>query len=259
MYFVKNLLFYSTHTVSRFAKMGPEKINFYHLVFLLKGKTTYYVNNVKYELEENDALLLPPGTLRERERNDHPSKYVIFNFLTYPDAEIDLDIHIKSAITPSIKKLLSLYPYSFSSCFTSTSTPSTGEKVKARQLMSNLLNCILIELMDYKRCKTRNPHVLNAIKYINTHITYPLSLNKVSEAIHLSKEYTAKIFKEETGKTVTEYINEQKMIIARDMLNSNEVSLRDTSLYLGYENYSYFSRIFKKHFYISPAKIKKNT
>lgn len=255
MYIVKNLWFYSTHSVSRFGKMSPMKINFYHLVFLLKGKMTYVADGITYELEENDALLLPPGTIRERDKSNEPAKYIIFNFFPFEDKKIDLDIYIKSAVTPNIRKLLSLYPYSFTSNF---SEPNTHEKEKTRQLMYNILNCILIELMDNRRYDTKNPHVLKAIKYINNNITAPLSLKDVSQAIYLSKEYTAKIFKEEMGCTVTEYINEQKMIIAKDMLNSDEITLRDTALNLGFENYSYFSRIFKKHFNTSPAKIKKS-
>lgn len=255
MYIVKNLWFYSTHSVSRFGKMSPMKINFYHLVFLLEGKMTYVADGITYELEENDALLLPPGTIRERDKSNEPAKYIIFNFLPFEDKKIDLDIFVKSAITPNIRKLLSLYPYSFTYDF---SEPNTHEKEKTRQLMYNILNCVLIELMDNQRYDTKNPHVLKAIKFINNNITAPLSLKDVSQAIYLSKEYTAKIFKEEMGCTVTEYINEQKMIIAKDMLNSDEITLRDTALNLGFENYSYFSRIFKKHFNTSPAKIKKS-
>lgn len=255
MYIVKNLWFYSTNTVSKFGKMNPMKINFYHLVFLLKGKMTYFADGVSYEMEENDAILLPPGTIRERDKSDEPAKYIIFNFLPYEEARLNLDFCIKSAVTPNIKKLLSLYPYSFTSDF---SEPISHEKAKTRMLMHNILNCILIELMDNQRYDTKNPHVLKAIKYINDNITAPISLKDVSQSIHLSKEYTAKIFKEEMGCTITEYINEKKMNIAKDMLNSDEVTLRDTALNLGFENYSYFSRIFKKHFNTSPAKIKKS-
>lgn len=256
MYFVKNLYFYSTNVVRRYAKMPLQKIGFYHLVFILKGKMTIYGDGVAYNLKENDAILLPRGTMRSRDSYDEPAKYVIFNFVPYDDSDIKLDIHLKSAVTPNIKKLLALYPYSYSNSLDFTTKNLTHEKKKVRQIMTNVLNCVLIELMDLNRYDTKNPHVLKSIKYINDNITSPISLKEVSEYIHLSKEYTAKIFKEEMGCTVTEYINQQKMIIAKDMLLSNEVSLRDTALNLGYENYSYFSRVFKKHFNTSPAKIK---
>ena len=253
MYIVKKLCHYSNYSVSQHIKMEKSKIPFYHLVFLFKGEMTYIVDGTPYTLTENDAILLPPGSIREREKGTAPSKYIIYNFRTYENDPLkDLDILLKNAVTPNIKKLLTLYPYSYN---TNTSKEKT-EVNKTVAIIYNILNCILLELLDSNRYDIRNPHVLNAINYINDHITSPLSLNEVSEAIHISKEYTAKIFKEETGKTVSEYINEQKMNIAKDMLSSNEVSLRDTALALGYENYSYFSRVFKKHFNSSPAKVK---
>lgn len=258
MYLVKKLSHYSNYSVPRHMKMDKMKISFYHLVFVLKGRMTYIADGIPYDIEENDAILIPPGSIREREKKDEPTKYVIFNFHPYDkDLLSDFDIVLKNAVTPNIKKLLSLYPYTYAP--DSLSSPLNHEMEKTVNLMYNVLNCILIELLESKKYSAKNPHVLNAIKYINDHITSPLSLNDVSEAIHISKEYTAKVFKEETGKTVTEYINEQKMLIAKDMLASNEVSLRETALNLGYENYSYFSRVFKKYFNASPAKIKNST
>ena len=254
MYIVKKLGHYSNYSVNKHIKMEKMKIEFYHLVFMLKGEMTYIINGTPYTITDNDAILIPPGSIRERECGQAPSKYIIFNFNTYENTPIkDPEIVLKNAISPNIKKLLTLYPYKYDPVSSST---TSREIKKTVSILYNILNCILIELLDTNRYDTRNPHVLRAITYINDHIMSPISLNEVSEAIHISKEYTAKIFKEETGKTVSEYINEQKMNIAKDMLSSNEVSLRDTALSLGYENYSYFSRVFKKHFNMSPTKIK---
>lgn len=55
---------------------------------------------------------------------------------------------------------------------------------------------------------------------------------------------------------VNDYINKQKTLLAKDMLTSNELSLQDIAYSLGYENYGYFNKVFKKHFGISPIKMK---
>ena len=47
-------------------RIPPSKIEFHHLTFVLKGSFTYYVEGQKIELKENDAMLLAPGTMRER-------------------------------------------------------------------------------------------------------------------------------------------------------------------------------------------------
>ena len=60
------------------------------------------------------------------------------------------------------------------------------------------------------------------------------------------------------GITVTDYIIRQKLDLAKNMLSSDEMSLRNISEKLGYQDYNYFSRLFKRHYGISPMKMKKD-
>ena len=70
-------------------------------------------------------------------------------------------------------------------------------------------------------------------------------------------EYIAHIFKKETNMTVTEYINHRKMLLAKDMIRGTSYPLHEISDRLGYEGYSYFSRVFKKEFGIAPGHLKR--
>ena len=110
--------------------------------------------------------------------------------------------------------------------------------------------------MDAITLKSANPHVLKIVRYIDEHITENMSLKSVSNEIGLTKEYTSSIFKKHTNKTLTSYINERKMLLAKELLLRNEMSLGDLSTYLGYENYNYFSRLFKRHFDVTPTNFK---
>lgn len=254
MYLVKELLYYGYHSLSKFGKIQKAPVDFYHLTFVLEGTFTYIADGNVYNLKENDALILPPGTMRERLGGNHNVKFVIFNFLTDKTVNIPLDFFMKSAINKNIKDILDIYP---NIKYYSTEQEQTYETKKANNLLKNILNCILIELIDSKKYVTNNPHVKKALHYIDNNITSPISLSNVSRAIHLTKEYTAKIFKDEMNMTVTDYINEQKMNLAKEMLLSNEMTLHDISLNLGFENYSYFSKLFKKYYNRSPMKTKR--
>lgn len=66
-----------------------------------------------------------------------------------------------------------------------------------------------------------------------------------------------RIFKRETQKTITEYINAQKMTLAKELIQSRSLSLSDIAANLGYDNYNYFSRLFKKHYKTNPNAFKK--
>ena len=69
--------------------------------------------------------------------------------------------------------------------------------------------------------------------------------------------YVSYIFKKETGKTLTNYINEQKMIVAKELIVNSDVPLVEISQILSFDNYNYFSRLFKKHFDRTPINMRK--
>jgi two-component system response regulator YesN len=83
-------------------------------------------------------------------------------------------------------------------------------------------------------------------------------LDDLSEELHLSKEYISRTFKKETDKTIIGYINEQKMFLAKELITNHNMSLVNVATQLGYDDYNYFSRIFKKHFSTAPNMFKKN-
>ena len=58
------------------------------------------------------------------------------------------------------------------------------------------------------------------------------------------------------GMTVSQYINKQKITLAKDMLTSKELSIQDIAHLIGYENYGYFNKIFTSYFGMSPVKMK---
>lgn len=230
-------------------------IDFYHLTFVFSGNVSYKVNGKEIILGENDALILPPGTKRERYKSDVPAHYVIFNYHPTKGNEISSVLLMRNAVNSTIRNLLASYPYTYYNV-DDCKIDDKGENLKIIEILPNLFNCILTELFDTLKYKTKNLHVLNAIKYVNDNITKPLSLNTVSAAIHLSREYTTRIFKKEMGLTLTEYINKQKMILAQNMLTNNEMTLQEIAYWLGYDNYGYFSKVFKSCFGISPMKMK---
>ena len=263
---VSTFYYYLRITGDSIVPLERSVIGFYHLMIVLKGNFTFIINGNEIAVGENDVLLLPPGT--ERGRHPHPNSadFVVFNFKLSKDQEISSHILFKNGANPMIRRLIDSYPYKYfndySSSFDFYKHPSykienSREMTKIKYLLHNILNCILIELFDSLNYSAHNPHVFNTLKYINDNISEPITLNDVCQAIHLSKEYTARIFKKEMNITVTEYIIEQKLSLARSMLISDELDLRDISEKVGYQDYNYFSRLFKKHYGISPLKMRK--
>ena len=246
-YIVKELLHYCNVSLKGATRIERAPIEYYDFTFVIKGEMTYLVNDRPYTLGENDAILIRPGEVRERLKTNTPVKYVSFNFTTLCDEAIPKKSYLKGVISHDIKSLISVF-----------SASHISDIYSSREKVINLLNYILLEVKDILDFESNNMHIIEIIKYINEHISEPISLTTISESINLSKEYTSHIFKKETGKTVTDYINERKLFIGKEMILSTSYSLTYISDRLGYENYSYFSKVFKKQFGVSPRALRKS-
>jgi len=241
---VKENLFYCNVSANRCVKISPEAINYYDLTFVLKGSLTYIIDGTKYILEENDAILLKPGAIRERYAGSTPVKYVSFNFLL--NEPVQAETFMKGIINSEIRTLVSTFPQSHIS-------PLYHSKEKTECI----LNYILYEIIDTSVFKSKNSYVVEILKYVENNLSQKLSLAQISAKVNLTKEYTATLFKKETGKTLSNYINERKMLAAKNMIDNEAISLRDVAYCLGFENYSYFSKVYKKYYATSPVKRKK--
>lgn len=254
---IKYFDYFINNSSSNIVPIKPSTIYFYHLALVLKGTCTYRINGQEIVLKENDALLLVPGTHRERPVTNGFLHIVIFNFYAEENSAPKECQLFKNAINQTIRKLLNVYPYKAYIKFPDNKI-NTPDNPKIYGILHHLFECILLELYDSLKYPTQNPHVINIIKYINDNITKPISLNDVSNTAHLSKEYTSRLFKQEMSITVSEYINQQKLLLAKDMLANTNISLQTVSSNLGYENYTYFTKLFKETFGINPQKMRKD-
>ena len=265
MNLVSNMYYYIRGVGKNVIPIERSVIGFCHLCIVLKGSFIYIINGQEVFVGEGDAILLPPGTDRERAAQKEFNEHVVFNFKIKNESEIPNFILFKNAVDSYIRNLLDSYPCKYYNDLShnynfyikkSLVIDNSRELAKTKAILHNHLNAILITLFDTLNPQTQNKYVNSILKFINDNITNTLSLADVCQSVHLSKEYVARVFKKEMGITVTDYIIRQKLDLAKNMLSSDEVSLRDISEKLGYQDYNYFSRLFKKHYGISPLKMK---
>ncbi len=244
-YIVKDIQHFCNVSVNKCTKIKSHIIGYYDLTLVLKGEMTYLANGKTYLLRKDDAILLPPGTLRERLEGKEKVEYGSFNFQVFSDKHLPREIFLKNVITQDIRKLLSLF-----------AQRHLAPTYHSKEKLCSVLNYILFEIIDSAAFGSNHSHVINIKKFIDENLSRQITLTGISDHLHLSKEYIAYIFKKEVGKTVVEYTNERKMLIAKSMIQTGELSLPSIAEHLGFESYSYFSRVFKKHFKVSPSGFK---
>jgi len=244
MYLVEKIIYYC-HCDSKYVRaMAAENIRYWDLTFVQKGNMTYRNAGTEVTLGKGDAILLPPGSLRERICTGSAANFISINFLLYPHICPDLPWYLPGAITPDLQRLTAAYPHPFL-------LPADH----AREQLACLTNFILYELMNRQQQQSRNPHVSLMLQIIHKRISEPMTLSELAETAHISREYAAQIFKKETGRTVTDYINKQKMQLAAEMIQKHDMSLPEIAESLGFTNYSYFSRLFKRYFGVAPSRL----
>lgn len=80
-----------------------------------------------------------------------------------------------------------------------------------------------------------------------------LDLTTLADMVYLSPAYLSRIFKAETGSTINQYLNRVRITKAKELLHNRQLKLIDISLLVGYEDQSYFTRVFRKITGISPS------
>lgn len=98
-----------------------------------------------------------------------------------------------------------------------------------------------------------NPLIKKVFGYIQEHIAENFSLDDAASFAGVSSFYLSKLFKEETGETFINYVTDRRLEKGRLMLCETELSIKEISAEIGYNDQNYFSRIFKNKFGISPT------
>lgn len=95
------------------------------------------------------------------------------------------------------------------------------------------------------------------VKYIYLNATNKLTVTSVAEFCGLSPDYISRLFKKEVGMTMTEYIQLQKIEVAKHFLEFSKMSITEIATLLEFCNPAYFSNTFKKTTGVSPLDYRK--
>lgn len=128
---------------------------------------------------------------------------------------------------------------------------------EAEDLMINLL--LAIDKCKKDISTNTNYKVINTVKkIIKSNYMKKLQLIDIANHVHLTPSYVVTLFKKETGKTINDYLTCVRIKQAKELLHEMDMSTADVSEAVGYSDYRYFSRVFKKHMGITPSGYRKS-
>lgn len=96
--------------------------------------------------------------------------------------------------------------------------------------------------------------IRQVINYINLNLSSPLTLTILAGNMKLNPSYLSGQFKKETGATLTEYIHTMRIETAVQLLNSTTLPIREVAYRVGIDDFSYFTKLFRKYIHMSPTR-----
>ncbi len=91
-----------------------------------------------------------------------------------------------------------------------------------------------------------------ARRFILEHIQKTIYVEKIAEQVHLNAQYLMRLFKKETGMSILEFITNERIKLAKELLVRTDFAINKVADCVEYGNYSYFTRIFKRYTQLSP-------
>ncbi|MEG0238199.1 MAG: response regulator [Clostridium sp.] len=105
--------------------------------------------------------------------------------------------------------------------------------------------------------RTYRKEIEDIISFVDKNIERKITLNMLSKKVNMNESYLSRIFKNETGKNITYFINERKMSKALELLSNKSIMIKEASLMVGIDDQFYFNKLFKKFYGINPSEFKK--
>lgn len=247
--------------------------DFVQLVIVMSGNGRYKVDDRIYSLREGDVLIVNPGqwhTSVSEEAGETASREMIIGFSDiqlqgyekniFPLAEDGLVMHTTGELRQKIFKIC-----------TSMENENTVDKQGRYHMMKAYLMQLLVLLLrehaepvksyqSYSFETINKKYVVEQIlNYFEDHYNEKVSLDRIAENMYLSPFYISKIFKSETGDTPIRHLINIRLEKAREILiEESERSIQEVAACVGYDDAYHFSKLYKKHFGISPSQTRKN-
>jgi len=260
-----------THT--RFVHFPVHSHDFVEIIYMCKGSTTHIVDGERIVLREGEFLFLCQSA--KQEILPAGESDIALNFIVCPDFFTDTLQRIGQEDTPLRRFLLE--------CLKNESGKGGYLHFKVADVLpvQNLAENMIYTLMHDTPCEWNINQVTMGLLFLQlTNHTDKLaarggeedltlkvlsyieenyksgSLSELSGLLHYDISALSRKIKEKTGKTYTELLHEKRLSQALFLLENTDIKVDDIAAMTGYENISFFYRLFKKKFAISPKKFR---
>ncbi len=114
----------------------------------------------------------------------------------------------------------------------------------------------LLENIPSDNLNNFNPRIENIKTYIETNLEYDIKISQVAKIFHYNEQYLGRLFKKEMHMSFSNYVSKQRIERAKLLLKETDDSVIDIAIKVGFNNVTYFNRVFKKHLKMTPSEFR---
>lgn len=241
---------------------GPDKKNWHsniEILYFTGDNTTVFYDDNYYQVENGDIFIISPNKMHQVLPGKTSITYHVFlidnSFCKYNDIEVE-ELNYERVIKSETAKAL------INRLIEDINSTQSFKQTKIRLTLLELMLYLSANHTTLPSSQTKVSLQLNdslslAINYINTHIFDNLTLDTVSKEAGISKYYFSREFKTRTGLSFVSYINTIRCKKAAELILTEKYSIHQIAIMCGFDTDSYFAKIFRKVFGITPSEYSK--
>lgn len=121
------------------------------------------------------------------------------------------------------------------------------------------IDYIIKRVLEMTRAADQTQSLIDRVKrFIELNIENEISRVEIADHFHISPDYMTKIFKKETGFTISEYMIQERVKLATELLINTDLPVSKIANQVGYTNFSHFSKLFKSETGMNPLDFRKS-
>lgn len=250
---------YSSSTTNSGNPIARHCHDAYEILYVIEGNGKYVIEGAEYPIRPRTILFAPPFSYHSLKIQSDAlyERYVLqffANDLTPASQELLFSLnkslegvgcyYAADALSPAIFSIFERFEYA--ECL------PENERKEFRKLLTSEI--VLLLSVATKESIPRDEGELGArvIKYLNEHIDKDVSLDKLAKRFFVSKYYLCRAFKKHNGISVHGYINQKRVMYAKQLIESGETA-SSAAYRVGFGDYSAFYRAYVKLLGKSPT------
>lgn len=230
-----------------------ESTNNHILVLMTEGEISYNVDGEIFVMAKGDILFIPEGALRSAEnKRKEPHNMYAAHFRYDGDGEgLPILYAPRSVKTKLLNFNYMKHRFSLLTQYWLRRSPYSA--ILCHSTMLEMLAALNEESDSQSNPGKSRGIVMQLQHYILTRYREPITVADLAAHVDLTPNYTSSLFKQATGMTLTDYIQQIRISAACDLLTNSQMNIAEISEFLGFCEPSYFNKVFRKVRGISPS------